>query len=145
MAKVEAVAHEMARLWPKLLRGIRHPAVSRLNLTSAQMLILASLHELKECRVTTLAREKGVSLPTITGLLDRLVRASFVRRRRDDNDRRTVWVSLSRKGERAIEDILRLVRRRWINIAGRLTDNEREVFVKVLRKLVRVLSESEPV
>ena len=83
MAGVREVAQEMAGLWPKIMRGVHAPSVFRLRLSSAQMLVLATLRELGECKVTTLAKEKGVSLPTITGLLDRLVKAGFVQRRRE--------------------------------------------------------------
>jgi DNA-binding MarR family transcriptional regulator len=35
---------------------------------------------------------------TLTGVVDTLVRSGHVERRDDDSDRRTVWVTLTRKG-----------------------------------------------
>ena len=140
MAGVREVAQEMAGLWPKIMRGVHAPSVFRLRLSSAQMLVLATLRELGECKVTTLAKEKGVSLPTITGLLDRLVKAGFVQRRRDETDRRAVLVSLSKKGERAFEQIRGVVREHWAGVAGELSNNEREELVRVFRRLSQVLT-----
>lgn len=143
MAGVKEVAEEMALLYPKLMRGLRDPSISRLRLTTVQMVILITLHELGKCKVSALAKEKRVSVATITGIIDRLVKARLVKRERDEQDRRVVFLSLTGRGMRKVNEILSLVRNRWRVIAARLTKTEREAYVKILRKLVRVLSEEK--
>jgi len=140
-AGIQEVGQEMAILWPKLVGGTRDPLVSRLQLSSSQMVVMATLHDLGQCKVGILARAKGVSLPTMTGLIDRLIIAGFLRRRRDKHDRRAVLVSLTPKGETTILQILDMVKRRWMAIAAHLTASEREAYIKILRKIIEVVSE----
>src|SRR5713226_2494693 len=41
---------------------------------------------------TQLAEETGLSTGTITGVMDRLEKAGYVRRKRDPNDRRLIYI-----------------------------------------------------
>jgi len=59
---------------------------------------------LKHGRMTMqgLADHLGVTPPTVTGMVKRLVEQGFVRRVHDESDWRTVWVELTPQGQEAI-------------------------------------------
>jgi len=84
-----------------------HQAVAErlgLNIIDLRCLRLAS--EAEEPTAGHLAKITGLTTGTITGLLDRLEKARFVRRERDANDRRKVIVKLLPGGAQKIERIM---------------------------------------
>lgn len=70
-----------------------------LDVTMPQMKVLLLLREHGALRVGVLARHLTVSTPTITGIVDRLVRQGLVRREDDPTDRRVVLNALTARGE----------------------------------------------
>jgi len=84
-----------------------HQAVAErlgLNIIDLRCLRLAS--EADEPTAGHLAKITGLTTGTITGLLDRLEKARFIRRERDANDRRKVIVKLLPGGAQKIERIM---------------------------------------
>jgi DNA-binding MarR family transcriptional regulator len=61
---------------------------------------------------------------TITGLVDRLEKPGLVERVFDRSDRRKIWVRLTRKGERKLEDAMPVANRLAEEISSVLTDEE---------------------
>jgi DNA-binding MarR family transcriptional regulator len=57
----------------------------------------------------------------VVALVTRCEKAGLVARRASEQDRRTVVVELTRKGERALEDLARLHRNELLAIQGRLS------------------------
>jgi DNA-binding MarR family transcriptional regulator len=56
-------------------------------------------------RVAELANRLWVRPPTVTGIIDTLVKAGYVRRERDPSDRRAVWVVLTEAGGARVDEI----------------------------------------
>jgi DNA-binding MarR family transcriptional regulator len=81
-----------------------------------------------------------VSAPTITGVVDRLARDGYLRRIRDDKDRRAINVELTDKGKRLAENLLREINKRWYKILTRLTEEESKNYLRILKRIVEVLS-----
>ena len=54
-------------------------------------------------RVGALAQHLNVAVPTITGIVDRLVREALVERQHDPSDRRAVLNVLTDKGQQLME------------------------------------------
>lgn len=108
MAAIDEITKEISVMLPKLMKGARSSFLSRTNITSAQMIMLASIHDYGKCKLKTLANERDISPPTATGLIDRLVKAGYVKRHQDSSDRRAVMISLTKKGEMVVENFLNL-------------------------------------
>ena len=143
MATIDELTHEISIMVPKLMKGAKTGFLSKTNITSAQMIMLASIHDLGQCKIKTLAKGRGISPPTATGLIDRLVRAGYVKRDSDPQDRRVVMVSLTKKGENVVKGFLTTVRNRWKNILIHLTKKEQHQYLIILRKIVNILSGKE--
>jgi MarR family 2-MHQ and catechol resistance regulon transcriptional repressor len=73
------------------------------GLTTEQFGILASLKSRGPLRPSDLSQILERTPNSISMLIDRMVKAGLVRRTRDRKDRRTVTVSLTGKGEAAVE------------------------------------------
>jgi DNA-binding MarR family transcriptional regulator len=67
----------------------------------------AGLSSTKTGRVThtEMARHCGIRPATLTGIVDTLERAGYLRRERDGTDRRVVWLTLTDDGWRRARDI----------------------------------------
>ena len=143
MATIDKITHEISVMIPKLMKGARPEFLSKAHITSAQMIMLVAIHDYGRCKLGTLAKTRGISPPTATGLIDRLVRAGYVKRSPDPEDKRAVSVSLTKKGEKIVQDFLNTVQKRWKNILVHLSTEEQRQYLNILRKIVSVLSGKE--
>ena len=143
MATIDELTREISVMVPKLMKGARSSFLAKSNISTAQMIMLVSIHDHGQCKLKTLAKERGISPPTATGLIDRLLKAGYVKRGSDPEDRRVVIVSLTKKGENAVQDFLSTVRKRWKNILIHLTSKEQHQYLNIVKKIVSVLSGKE--
>ncbi len=91
-------------LYPVVHHALRQRAVTDpggARLSPHQATVLAHLDRAAAHTLTELAGEIGVALPTMSLLVDRLVRHGFVRRERDAEDRRRIALRLTGSGVRA--------------------------------------------
>jgi DNA-binding MarR family transcriptional regulator len=140
MKRTKVIAGEIAWLIPKLLRGLRAGFIAAPQVTTSQMVTLMRIYEKTATRVGVLSKEMHVSAPTITGVIDRLLRNGYLRRAHDKIDRRVVNVELTNKGKELVEHILSEINKRWYKILIRLTEQERENYLRILKKIVDVLA-----
>lgn len=140
MADIKKVAKEISILVPKLVRGLKREFAPTEEITSPQIIILMSIYEEKQASVGKLAEQMQVSGPTVTGLVDRLVDSNFVIRQRDKNDRRRVVVTLTEKGQNTVRKFQRGIQRRWEEILKHFTPEERESYLKIVRKIISIVS-----
>lgn len=105
---------ELARTF-SVRRTLRDPiavAVEELHLTPGQVHSIFSLGNEGELTMGALARAVGVTEKTMTGVVDRMVRSSYVERFRDPQDRRVVRVKLTRRGQAIHRKLDGLVRKK---------------------------------
>jgi len=76
---------------------------SKYGLTTEQWGVLTSIKSRGPLRPTDLASILERTTNSISMLIDRMVKAGLVRRTRDRKDRRVVTVSMTSKGEKAVE------------------------------------------
>ena len=75
------------------------------DLTGPQMSIMARLKENGPARISQIAREEGIRMPTASNALHQLEQRNLVERIRDEHDRRGVRVQLTRLGESELERV----------------------------------------
>lgn len=143
MASIDEITREISIMLPKLMKGAKSDFLSKSNITSAQMIMLVSIHDYGQCKLKTLAKARGISPPTATGLIDRLARAGYVKREPAPDDRRAILVLLTKKGENLVQNFLSTVRSRWKKILVHLSSEEQEQYLNILKKIVSVLSGTE--
>lgn len=88
--------------------------------------------------MTKLAEEAGVAAATMTGIVDKLVARSMVRRQRRKDDRRVVEVSLTSKGEEAFADSVALHMRLAREMLLALDEDEQDAMLATMRKITGV-------
>ncbi|MDQ6604757.1 MAG: MarR family transcriptional regulator [Chloroflexota bacterium] len=116
-----------------------------LDVTMPQMKVLMLLRENGALRVGVLARHLNVSTPTITGIVDRLVRQDLVKREDDPSDRRVVLNVLTPKGEQLMERLRHRSDEELTRIIGGLNAQEQADLARALKRLEEVIGGSASV
>ena len=93
----------------KSTRFMNLVALSETGLSPGQDCLLDSLEPGVAREVSDLAADLNVRTPTVSKMIDRLLEAGYVERRRHDSDQRKCLVALTAEGERA----RRQVHRAW--------------------------------
>lgn len=83
------------------------------------------------------ATNSGITKGTLTGVLGTLERRELVERRRHDEDRRRLYVALTRRGQRLMSKLFVRFNRGEAAIAAGLEPDERHELARLLRKLQR--------
>jgi DNA-binding MarR family transcriptional regulator len=87
-----------------------------------------------------LARATGLTTASITGVLDRLEEAGFVRRERDPHDRRRVIVRLdAARGLRDVAPVFAPVIAAWRAVAAQYTDDELRLILGFQNQLEQIM------
>ena len=137
-SNIEKISEKMVMLYLKVMRSLRDKRITKLDLSAPQIIILLSLQEMDCAKVSDLARERGVSVPTMTGVIDRMEQAGYLKRTANKNDRRQVLIKLTPKGKNTVDKILQTVRKKWSGFAAALTEPERRSYASILQKLIKV-------
>ena len=114
----------------------RHGALS-----FAQMRTLFRIGAEDEITVGELARQAEVTPATITGMLDGLERDGMVVRRRSDEDRRVVLVTLTDQGRELLHEKRERWRKRWNEKLRDLDDAQLEAASVTLHRLAELFDE----
>jgi DNA-binding MarR family transcriptional regulator len=138
---VEATAEQFNRVGRRL-RATAQEDWSSLSLSRAQLRILVFLHQDGPASVGQLASNLGVTLPSVTATVDRLVQAGYVVRADDPADRRRVINQLTPEGTALIRRLHEGKRTRLIAALEQLSAEEIELFSQILAHLEAILSES---
>ena len=125
----------IARLMPAIMRGVQLDFFVRRGVTQTQFLVLVAIRSYGRCRMGTLARSLHVSMPTVSGIVSRLVGSGHLRRVPQTEDRRQVVVELTAKGRVFFQAFEQVVRRRWEEVLQSLEAGEVAAFYHVITKL----------
>jgi DNA-binding MarR family transcriptional regulator len=133
-------AKRVSVLIPQIAKNIRIANFIdsvRRGLTLSQVTILLLLKEAGSGTMPMghIARELGVSLPTTSGLVDRLCREGLVTRAADDRDRRVVLVRLTTEGRSVIQRMLRLLSDLLTRLLADLTEGEQESLAQAVERV----------
>lgn len=137
---LESEAKRLHELMVTLSRqhSLRDPIAANcehVHLTHPQIHALLHLGHDGGLTMGELARRIGVTEKTVTGIVDRLERESYVQRERDATDRRVVRVCLTPKGLQTHGSIDEAIHRHIKELLGVLDPSDRENLFNILEKL----------
>ncbi len=100
---------------------------TKLDVTLSQLKVLMILSHNKEMAIGELAKVLKVSLPNMTGILNRLEQQGFLLRYKSDKDCRIVLIKLSDKAEERLVELKQAKKDSFKKIEDRLSDTEKEM------------------
>lgn len=133
-------------LWQSI-RTLYRTVLKRLNtrlrsekITFSQYNILLELSRKGPMQMNKLSENMLVAPANVTGLVDRMERKGYVRRRRDQKDRRLYVIEVTQSGSRIFKRISSRFRRYAGSLGLAITPDELNFTLAALRK---VIAESE--
>lgn len=114
------------------------------RVTMSQVLILELLEKRQESKMKDIASFMGVSTAAATGIADRLVKCGYVVRVFDPDDRRIIRIRLTPKGHGLIKQFDSQRRRLVMRIFSRISEKDRQDYLRILGLIKDVLINSEP-
>ncbi len=122
------------KLFRELLPTVPRDLLS-LDITMPQMKILVILYVTGPRRMSDVASELDVTLPTATSLVERLVEKHYVERETNPDDRRVVLCHLSEAGEQVIKHIWQTARGRSHELLQAMDISKLELFAEALQAM----------
>ncbi|UPK41848.1 MarR family winged helix-turn-helix transcriptional regulator [Paenibacillus pabuli] len=128
---------DFAKCWSKLTKDYKLHMDHELapSLTEAQLAVLEVLEDHEKMKPSDLIPFLATTPAAVTMLLDRMEKNGLIRRDRDDQDRRIVWVSLSDKGRMETERGI-TIRNEFMNsLLSNISMHNQQLLVYLLGKM----------
>ncbi len=139
----DALGNRIFLAYNEISKTINPRQLIKVDLTSSQIKIMASFFHQSTFTMTELSRLHGVSFSTMTSMVDRLLQNGLLERQRDDDDRRIVLVSLSVKGKKMVDYLMRARKQNLERFLCELTRDEVREFVKSIENVAHHLSRAK--
>jgi DNA-binding MarR family transcriptional regulator len=120
---------------------ILHEHFKKYNLTIPQGQVLRVLNQKGPLSLVEISKELDSKPSSMSGLIDRLAKAGMVTRKRDEEDRRVVWIALSDKSKEIFANFPFTQAQYYRTYLEKLSDEEFSQLSLNLQKLVRILEE----
>ena len=133
--------------WDQLLRSITRlrGRLSQLappaRLSNSHYWIMRAISADQPCRLSDVARSVGLSVAGTSQLVRTLERRGLLSCGSDDNDRRSVLLRMTSKGDAALSQRAEEAWMRIHYISQQLTPDERKAAIKLLPRLRRIMEE----
>ena len=141
--EMEVFVESMMQVLPQVVRGIMRRethALAKGQVTAPQFFVLAVICCQGAQNMSALAEELRVSLPAMTGLINRLCKMKVVKRIYKETDRRVILIDITSKGKRLIEAVHQQKRKSIIDLFGQLPKKDREDYLRILKKIKNILA-----
>ncbi len=128
---------EFARLWMKMTKEWKMHLEDALapGLTEGQLNVLELLLAHQPMTPSDLLQYLSTTPAAITTLLDRMERGGLIARKRDESDRRIVWVNVTERGESEAKRGME-IREQYIQQAlNRISSHNQQLLVYLLGKV----------
>jgi len=109
------------------------------DLSLSKIKAISAFTEDRPFSMGELAKNAGVTLPSMTEAIDKLVKENIAERERDENDRRVVKVNLTEKGKEMRTEFTMKMRKELLNIFSRLSEEEVSELGNSLDKVRQIL------
>ena len=137
-SNLDHFSRQLVQIMPLMFREFAKRETNPLTrgqISFPQMVALDYASHHSKVKMTDLSKVLSIQLSSTTVLVDRLIRQKMLKRERDDQDRRLVWVTVTPKGKRVVSQILEQKRRSIKGIFRVLTERERDQYLGILSKV----------
>lgn len=142
---ISSFAQELAQILPflarfsKAMKGERADPLSAGKITFPQYIALNILNTDEPMKMKDISKGMRISMPAVTGLVNRLVRLKMVKRSYDENDRRSIYIELTSLGEATILDVTKGRQRMIEELFSDLSNEERDIYLTIIRKVKNIV------
>ena len=109
------------------------------GLTTSQLLVMDIISKLGSPSPSTIAREMILSQATVTSLLDKLSKNGLVKRVKGHQDKRSVTVDLTKRGEESVSHAPELLQAGFLKEYRKLPDWQRNMLIASLQQIAYMM------
>ena len=109
------------------------------GLTTSQLLVMDIISKLGSPSPSTIAREMILSQATVTSLLDKLSKNGLVKRVKGHQDKRSVTVDLTERGEESVSHAPELLQSGFLKEYRKLPDWQRNMLIASLQQIAYMM------
>jgi DNA-binding MarR family transcriptional regulator len=139
---IAGFADRLNEILPVLFKSFAQRQANELykgKITLPQFLVLDHLSRKGKTMMTEIANFMKVTTAATTGIIDRLVRYSYVTREHDPGDRRIINIKLTNKGIDLVNKVNGQRREMIIKIFGEISQADREEYLRILSQIKNIL------
>lgn len=139
-------ADKINQIMPEIIKKFIRKQTNELfrgKITLPQFFILDFLNKQGEARMTDLAHFLNVTTAAATGIVARLVKYGHVQRVYEPLDRRIVKIELTTKGLGLLKKINQQKRQMIIEVFGKISQAERDDYLRILMRIHDILTKEE--
>jgi MarR family transcriptional regulator, organic hydroperoxide resistance regulator len=114
------------------------------SISKANMHVLMLLDQLGPLPMGRLATLVDVSLPSLTGIVDRMAEHGLVNRGRDESDRRVVVIHVADKGRETLQELESVRRDLMRRVLRAMSPVDQTLCLGTVRTMHRIVDELEP-
>ncbi|USG64427.1 MarR family transcriptional regulator [Brevibacillus ruminantium] len=122
----------------KTINTIAARELEKFGLTVPQLMVLRAL-KTDSLTIGQISKTVDLSYSTVSGIIDRLERDKLVERKRDEKDRRVVWISTTKKLQEQFEKLPIFSEAFYNTLFSDFSDAELEQIVRALETLISKL------
>ena len=135
---------EVARLFSGVSKILKHgmrKSFENNGITLPQGMVIGTLIEDGEMKITELSKKINLSNSTISGIIDRLEKQQLVVRTRSEEDRRIVYVKVTPKFEEIFKGIHKKAEESFAELLSPATPEDLETIIEGLNTLEKILND----
>jgi DNA-binding MarR family transcriptional regulator len=114
-----------------------------LELSKSEIVLLLQLEKQGELMMSKVSDSLNVPMSTATGIVERLVKSSYVLRDKSENDRRIVVIRLTDKGKSLVSKIHKIALGYIEDICSELEPDEIQMMIKIFYKIIDVVEKKK--
>jgi len=137
---------ELSQIMPTVVLKFMRKQVKDLcesELTFPQFFVLNLLSSSQKLKMRDLADTLKVTTANTTGIVQRLVEHGYVKREYEPKDRRVIYVTLTSKARDLLKKIETKRNRLLMKVFGKISEVDRQQYLKILNQIKDILSEEE--
>lgn len=141
---------EIVDIIPLLIKGMlkgisrkKNDPISQGKISLPQYITLEMLVRQSGLKMKDIAENLNVSYPAATGIIDRLHKMGMVKRVSDKKDRRVVYIEVTEKGEKIVEEVRKNRHELIERVFGNLSQEERMAYLQIIKKVLKIMNPEE--
>lgn len=126
----------------KAFYGLLSKAASRHGITPVQLVVLSRLSEHPNIRLSDLAERMNLGNSTMSGIIDRMVKADLVSRERTEADRRAITLSLTTKGAE-LRKATEATKMQQLQPLLELPEHDQREWLRIQQDMIHILKDQQ--
>lgn len=123
----------------KAIQDYSHEVTDKFGITGPQLWALKTISQNENLSLSDLSRRMYLHPSTMTGLMDRLEKRGYVKRNRDQVDRRVIYLQLTAEGKKLVKRAPNPVQGRMIYGLRNMKKGELSLIYDSVKKLVEIM------